>query len=215
MESGPEFLIANTEQLRRRMGKPGGHLTFTQYTYILDMGLGKHHVHAVGGSTTQRGLRGLRASMPKRMAPASRYDAGSPGGSPPICCDPRARRPQQCLQISCRSRAGGRMADSSGRGGLAIPPAAGRAAATARRWGRWCKNRPVNVDSHRNRADPYPKPALFYDPSGPRDPSRRLGGHIVDRVVDPPHLVDDPGRDATEELVGEGVVVGGHAVGLP
>ena len=131
----------------------GGHLTFTQYTYILDMGLGKHHVHAVGGSTTQRGLRGLRASMPKRMAPASRYDAVSPGGRPPICCDPRARRPQQCLQISCRSRAGVRMADSSGRGGLAIPSAAGRAAATARRWGRWCKNRPVNVDSHRNRAD--------------------------------------------------------------
>ena len=49
----------------------------------------------------------------------------------------------------------------------------------------------------------------------PRDPPRRLGGHIADRVVDPPHLVDGPGRDATEELVGEGVVVGGHAVGLP
>src|SRR5229473_3808913 len=50
-------------------------------------------------------------------------------------------------------------------------------------------------------------------PSLPLDRTGRLRGDVVDDAVDAAHLVDDPGRRAPQELVREGVIVGGHAVG--
>jgi len=50
-------------------------------------------------------------------------------------------------------------------------------------------------------------------PSLPLDGPGRLGRDVVDHPVDAAHLVDDAGGGAAEEVVGERVVVGGHAVG--
>ena len=50
-------------------------------------------------------------------------------------------------------------------------------------------------------------------PSLPLDRPRRLRRNIVDHAVDALDLVDDPGRDAAQEVVGERVIVGSHAVG--
>src|SRR6478672_11342317 len=47
----------------------------------------------------------------------------------------------------------------------------------------------------------------------PLDGARRLGGDVVDHTIDAAHLVDDAPRRVAEKVVGEIVVVGGHAVG--
>ena len=46
----------------------------------------------------------------------------------------------------------------------------------------------------------------------PLDRRRRLRGDVVDDAVDAPHLVDDPARDAREQLVRQLRPVGGHPV---
>jgi len=45
----------------------------------------------------------------------------------------------------------------------------------------------------------------------PLDRPRRRAHNIVPHAVDAADLVDDPCRDAAQELVGEGAVVDGHA----
>ena len=55
-------------------------------------------------------------------------------------------------------------------------------------------------------------PTPQHSPSLPLDRPRRLRGHVIDHAVDAAHLVDDPRRDAGQEIHREGEEVGGHAV---
>src|SRR5207344_3596567 len=57
---------------------------------------------------------------------------------------------------------------------------------------------------------------LFYSavpPSLPLDGAGGLRGDVVDDAVDAAHLVDDAPRRRPKKIVGEVVIVGGHAVG--
>src|SRR5258708_34636939 len=54
---------------------------------------------------------------------------------------------------------------------------------------------------------------LFYSRSLPLGGAGGFGGDVIDDPVDAAHLVDVAGRGAAEDLVGEGVLGRGHAVG--
>src|SRR6185437_12109872 len=62
-------------------------------------------------------------------------------------------------------------------------------------------------------AIPLQSPPEYPTPSLPLDRAGRLRGHVVDDAVDAFDFVDDARRDAAEQFVRKGIVIGGHAVG--